>query len=169
MSRLPPPASPPKSTTMLMKRFLLLLLFSVFLLFGLKGQEAHAHFLTDIEEARQTATEKNIPILMVFAGSDWCRPCMQFKQQVLADEAFQSFADTALVVLYLDFPAKKKNQLPPEQLKQNEALAERFNKSGAFPHILLMNHQEEIIAPIGYHQQTADVFIREINMARQVD
>jgi len=41
-----------------------------------------------------------------------------------------------LVVLYLDFPAKRKNRLSKEQTAHNEALAERFNKSGAFPKLM---------------------------------
>jgi thioredoxin-related protein len=119
-----------------------------------------------MDSAKQVAQKREVPILMVFAGSDWCRPCMQFKQQVLTNEAFLAYADTALVILYLDFPAKKKNQLDSGQLKHNEALAERYNKSGAFPAIIMLNAQEEILAKLVYRQQTAEEFIQELQICK---
>lgn len=152
-----------------MKRLLLLILFSTIILFSAKGQEVPAAFLTDLDSAKQVAIAKEVPILMVFAGSDWCRPCMQFKQQILSNEIFQSYADTELVILYLDFPAKKKNKLSTVQLKHNEALAERFNKSGAFPYIVLMNPQEELLATFAYRQQKAEAFVEEVDMLGGAD
>jgi thioredoxin-related protein len=139
-------------------------MFSVFLFSGIKAQQIPDAFYTDIDSAKHAANLHQVPILMVFAGSDWCRPCIQFKEQVLLDEAFQAFADSQLVILYLDFPAKKKNRLSPQQLKHNEALAERFNKKGAFPHIILINDQEEVLATLSYQQQKVDAFIQILNL-----
>lgn len=150
-----------------MKRLFLLILFSTILFFSAHAQDIVPHFYANIDSAKQEAAEKEVPILMVFAGSDWCRPCMQFKQQVLANEAFQAYADTELVILYLDFPAKKKNQLASDQLIHNEALAERFNKSGAFPYLVLMDHQEEVLATLVYRQQQAETFVQEVQMVRK--
>ena len=137
-------------------------MFSVFLLAGTQAQQYSFH--TQIDSARHFARLHQVPILMVFAGSDWCRPCIQFKQQILLDETFQQYADTQLVILYLDFPAKKKNKLSPQQLLHNETLAERFNQKGAFPHIVLIDDQEEVLAMLSYQQQQLDAFIQELSL-----
>jgi len=129
----------------------------------MKGQEVTAPFLTDLDSAKQIAIAKEVPILMVFAGSDWCRPCMQFKVQILLDTAFQQYADSQLVILYLDFPVKKKNRLEQAQLQHNEVLAERFNKKGAFPHIVVLTPQAEVLGVLVYRQQPVTVFWEEFS------
>lgn len=119
-------------------------------------------YQTDIDTAKNLAQAENRSILMVFAGSDWCRPCIQFKKDILESEAFQLYAKENLVILYLDFPARRKNQLPDDQKKHNEALAEQFNKSGRFPNILLLSPQAEVLSPLTFSNQSPADFIAEI-------
>lgn len=116
----------------------------------------------NIDAAKQHAADNQKNILMVFAGSDWCKPCIKFKKDILQDSAFENWAREKLVILYLDFPARKKNKLPKDQKAHNEKLAEQFNKSGAFPSIYLLDHNEKVIAQPIYKGQTAEVFIKQI-------
>jgi hypothetical protein len=44
-----------------------------------------------------------------------------------------------------DFPRQKKNQLSKEQVKLNEALAERYNKDGKFPFTVLVNEKGVVL------------------------
>lgn len=96
---------------------------------------------------------------MIFAGSDWCKPCIQFKRGILSSESFKSYSKDHLVVLYLDFPLKKANKLPEEQTRQNEQLADKYNPSGAFPNILLLSADEELIGYLSFTNQTPEEFI----------
>ena len=114
---------------------------------------------TNIEEAKIYAYNNSKNILLVFAGSDWCRPCIQFKKEVLQTETFQNFAGKQLTVLYLDFPAKKKNKLPLTQTEHNEKLAKKYNSNGSFPKIVLINPNEEILGEIPFKNQSPDDFI----------
>ena len=118
-------------------------------------------YQSNLDKALAEARAKNKTILMVFAGSDWCRPCMQFKKEILENPEFVKYADEKLVILYLDFPSRKKNQLPEAQKAHNEKLAEQYNKQGAFPHIVLMDKDRKIITPVEFHNQTAADFISE--------
>lgn len=127
--------------------------------------ESFATF-TDLETAKQEAVASNKNILMVFAGSDWCKPCMQFKKEILDASAFQQWAKEELVVLYLDFPARKKNKLPKTETAHNEALAERFNKSGAFPNVILIDTNEQIIANPQFKNQPVAEFISALGKAK---
>ena len=105
----------------------------------------------NIEEAKQAAADKGAPILMVFSGSDWCRPCIQMRQEVWNNPVFQEYAKESLVLLELDFPARKKNKLSPEQTAHNEALAEEYNPKGEFPTAVLIGPEGKEIAHFGYN------------------
>jgi thioredoxin-related protein len=122
-----------------------------------------ATFYTDYEEVFAHAKSEDHHVLMVFAGSDWCRPCIQFKESILLQEEFQAYSVKAVDVLYLDFPAKNKNKLSKEQTDHNEALAEKYNQSGLFPHIILMDKNENIIKEISYEGQDVDAFIKMLH------
>ncbi len=117
---------------------------------------------TNFEEAKQIAVEQDKKILMIFAGSDWCAPCIKLKKRVLATPEFQEFEKKNVIVLYLDFPKRKKNRLSKEMIKQNEALAEQYNRSGIFPNVLLMNNVGKVIKNVKYEDQSPNDFIREI-------
>lgn len=117
---------------------------------------------TDFEEAKQVAIEQDKKILMVFAGSDWCAPCIKLKKKILVTEEFQGFEKDNVVVLYLDFPKRKKNRLSKELTRQNESLAEQYNRSGMFPNILLLDNKGAVIKKLSYDGQSPNEFINEI-------
>lgn len=131
----------------------------ILLAFVGKAQPRADYWFSNINDAKAYATEHKVPILMVFAGSDWCRPCMQFKQDILKNPVFEEYAADHMAVLYLDFPIKKANKLSPEQTAHNEKLADKYNKSGAFPSILLIDADENILGPLHFENQTPEAFI----------
>lgn len=93
---------------------------------------------TDFEHARELAQHEHKFILLNFSGSDWCGPCIRLHNEVFETEAFQQMAANRLVLVNADFPRLKKNQLPKEQQKQNEHLADLYNTKGIFPLTLLL-------------------------------
>ena len=104
-----------------------------------------ALWLSDYESAITASKESGKPVLMVFSGSDWCRPCIRLRKTVLEPQVFQEFAEDNLILLEVDFPRSRKNRLTKKQLQHNETLAERYNPAGLFPLILLLNSNEELI------------------------
>jgi len=117
---------------------------------------------TDLAKAKAHAIDSDQNILMVFAGSDWCKPCIQFKKDILESNEFSDRLGNQISVLYLDFPARKKNRLSKEQTAHNEALAERYNKSGAFPKIILLDADEKVLATPEFKGQSALDFVHEL-------
>ena len=135
-----------------MKQMLITAAIACLSVFYLSAQEAATgDWLLNIEEAKQAAADKGAPILMVFSGSDWCRPCIQMKQEIWDSPAFLEYAHESLVLLQLDFPARKKNKLSPEQTAHNETLAEQYNPKGEFPTAVLINQDGKEIAHFGYN------------------
>jgi len=128
-----------------------------------KNTEAELEWFIDMEAAKKNATDNQKNILMVFAGSDWCKPCIQFKKDVLQNEKFSSQYGNQLAILYLDFPSRKKNKLPKEQTEHNEALAEKYNGSGVFPQIILLDAEMNKIKTLKYTGQSVDAFSSILN------
>lgn len=142
-----------------MRRVWLVTIAMVLAVVGMRAQ-ADNWFVSEVE-AKQYALDHNVRILMVFAGSDWCRPCIQFKKEILEDSTFVSFYKEELAILYLDFPSKKKNQLSNELRIQNERLAEQHNRSGTFPKILLMDANMNTERELKFGGRTVADFIKQ--------
>jgi thioredoxin-related protein len=103
-----------------------------------------------INDAQQIAIENDQSIMMVFSGSDWCKPCIQLKKEVLEKKEFQSFRKEHLVHLELDFPYSKKNALTKEQLAHNETLAEKYNQAGSFPKVIFLDQELNTLGEVQY-------------------
>ncbi len=141
---------------MKMNIILIVMLFSTYAL----SQSVSYNF----EESISLAKEIDGNVLMVFSGSDWCKPCIHFKQSVLESDEFKSYAQDKMVVLELDFPYKKKNKLDKEQLQHNERMAEKYNIEGSFPKILLFDVDSKLLGHLEYKKNMlVSEFIDSLN------
>lgn len=119
-----------------------------------------AQILSDPQEAFKIAAQRDKNILLVFSGSDWCIPCIQFEKKVLSDSAFVNFAAQNLVLLKVDFPQKKK--IPANLKSQYETLAEQYDPTGNFPYIVLITPDKKLLANFTYQSQSANTFISQL-------
>ncbi len=121
-------------------------------------------WLTDFEKGKTEATTSNKLIVLNFSGSDWCGPCIRLRKEVFGSDAFEKYAADQLVLVNADFPRYKKNQLPKQQVKENEALAERYNSSGKFPFTVLLDASGKVLKQWeGLPDETPEKFVDEIN------
>ena len=114
---------------------------------------------TRYDEALALAKKDSLPLVLVFSGSDWCKPCIRLHEQVLVTDTFSDWAKSRVVLVSVDFPKQKKNALPKELVTQNEMLADRFNSTGVFPLFLLLTADEKIIGNVEFHNETPGQFI----------
>lgn len=121
------------------------------------------NWLTSIDEAKNQAVKENKTILLVFSGSDWCAPCMKLEKVVWKSEAFKQEADQKWVLLRADFPKKKGNQLSPELTASNKKLAEKYNKGGSFPLVVVLDKTGKVIGMTGFKNVSAEEYIKIIN------
>ena len=119
-------------------------------------------WLTDIDQAKAKAASEGKFILMSFQGSDWCANCMRLEKDLFEQAAFEGFAKENLVLLKLDFPARKKNQLPAEQKAHNEKLAEKYNKEGAFPAVIILDADGKVVGKMKHPSKSADEYIASL-------
>ena len=132
-------------------RFLSFCLFLLLTVTGVQAQNAApAAWSTDLAQALQLAKTTNKPVLAVFSGSDWCKPCIMLKQEVFDKPEFEQYAKDRFVLARFDFPRSKKNKLPAAQTKINEQAAAQLNKEGSFPLVVLLSPEGKVLAKTGY-------------------
>lgn len=132
-------------------------------MFLLTSLSSLAQIVENADKAFTLSAEKHKHILLIFEGSDWCAPCIQFEKKVLSQSTFRSYANKNLVVLRADFPQRKK--IAKEVQRQNDELAEQYNPKGIFPYILLIRPDKTVSATLRYTKQLPAEFISEINGA----
>lgn len=115
---------------------------------------------TDFERAKALAAEKDLPIVLVFQGSDWCAPCIRLDREVWATDVFRTYAETHFVMLRADFPRRKQNALSPEQAEANARLAERYNKNGIFPMVVVLDAEGNVKGRAGYERLSPEDYIK---------
>jgi thioredoxin-related protein len=118
---------------------------------------------TNFEEAKKEASDQNKKILLVFSGSDWCAPCIKLDNVVWKSEAFKSESEKNWVIYKADFPKKKANQLSPELTECNNKLAEKYNKNGSFPLVILLDKTGKVIGMTGFKNVSASEYIQLIH------
>jgi thioredoxin-related protein len=123
-------------------------------------------WLTDFQKAKTEAATSNKNILLNFSGSDWCGPCIRLHKEVFESNAFGQYAKDNLVLVNADFPRLRKNQLPAEVSKQNDLLAEQYNKEGKFPYTILLDANGKILKTWeGYSGISSEKFVTDLNSA----
>lgn len=136
---------------------LLLIYFALFFTPGVT-------WLGDFNAAKTEAAQTHKLILINFSGSDWCGPCIRLRKEILESAQFEAYATQYLVLVRADFPRQKKNQLSKEQVKLNEALADKYNSEGKFPYTLLVDENGKVLKEWdGFPNETPGEFVKQIS------
>ena len=141
-----------------MKKSILLSLIVVLFNLGSTAQQ----WQSNLEQAKKMASKEDKQIILVFQGSDWCAPCMKLEREIWSSQEFIVYADKHFIMVKVDFPRKKKNQLSKEQETINNKLAEKFNPQGYFPMVVLLNKDEEVLGETGYKKMSPDEYIEHL-------
>ncbi|CAM3853072.1 MULTISPECIES: thioredoxin family protein [Flavobacterium] len=116
----------------------------------------------DFEQAKKVAVAEGKDILMVFSGSDWCAPCIRLDKNIWQSEAFIKESSEKWILVKVNFPRKKSNQLSDNQTAHNRALAEKYNNEGSFPLVVLLNSEGTIFGKMGFKNVSPDEYIKMI-------
>lgn len=114
-------------------------------------------------EAQKKAVTENKNILLVFSGSDWCAPCIKLDKTIWKSEEFNKEATENWILYKADFPKKKANLLSLELTAENKKIAERYNKEGNFPLVLLLDPSGKLLGITGYKNVTPQEYIQIIH------
>lgn len=139
------------------------ILIAFVLMFITLGTTTAQEWQTDFAKAKQIATTEKKPIILVFQGSDWCAPCIKLNREIWSTDTFKKYADKNYVMLQADFPRKKINSLSEAQTKANAVLAEKYNKQGYFPFVVVLNSEGKVLGESSYKKVSPEKYIEELN------
>lgn len=122
---------------------------------------------TNFEEAKVLAQKENKNIVLVFSGSDWCAPCMKLEKNIWMSQEFQTESQNNWITYKADFPKKKANQLSTELTEQNKKLAEKYNKEGSFPLVVLLTPSGKVLGMFGFKNISPADYIALIHSAEK--
>jgi len=129
--------------------------------FMTSGVEA-GKWTQDLNAAKQFASEKNLPLMVMFTGSDWCYWCRLMDQTVFSDDAFFNFAKDKLVLVAIDYP-KDKSKVPADYVARNEALGREFQVRGVPTYVILKaDGATELGRLSAGKDKTPESFIKEV-------
>lgn len=121
------------------------------------------NWINNLETAKENAKKENKNILLVFSGSDWCAPCIKLDRNVFQSEVFKSEAEKKWILVKADFPKKKANLLSKELSESNKKLADKYNKAGNFPLVVLLNADGKTFGLTGFKNVPAIDYVQIIN------
>lgn len=142
-----------------MNKNLNIILLAIILLLSINLFAEDNGWNTDFEKAKILSKEKEVPILVNFSGSDWCRWCIILDDEVFSEDYFKEFAKDNLVLYVADFPRQKEQA--KEIKDQNRKLMEKYEIQG-FPTILLVNSKGKLLARTGYRDGGAELYVEHL-------
>jgi len=119
---------------------------ALLLLSALLVTSVHARDLgrTDYQAALEEAKQENKMVLLSFIASDCDYKSMQFNKEVISKPGFIQYARKNLIVVEVDFPMKKKQDVALQQ--QNLNLLKQYGADTPIPMVILLNAKGEEIA-----------------------
>lgn len=132
---------------------------------GIAQESQPDEWITNYSQADSISQSKKTPLLIFFSGSDWCKPCIKLKENILNSDEFISFATDHFVLYNADFPYRKK--LDKQITKTNEQLAEAYNPKGVFPKVVVVSPDHKVMGSLGYIDCTADEYIVQLEKLLQ--
>lgn len=105
-----------------------------FLLLHAGSSAADDKWLSRLDEAERLAVRDSKDLFILFTGTAWCAPCVQFETDVLSRIEFLDSAKSFILVK-LEYPISDE-ELPPQQRKDLTAWRERYGIR-AFPTAIL--------------------------------
>lgn len=116
-----------------------------------RGEERLLPVLEDMQKAKELAAAYEIPIALVFVGSDWCPFSQKLLSNVMASEEFFFKMKKKALFVKLDFPelCVKTNLRILEQRHE----LKKFYHIEEFPTVVLLDYDLKEITRIGYDCQ----------------
>jgi protein disulfide-isomerase len=114
----------------------------------------------NMEFAKKIAEEKNIDLMILFTGSDWCIWCKRMAEEIFSDETFQNEVVKKFVPVKLDFPSRIK--FPEEIQNAYRAEQKKYGIKG-YPTVILADSKGGAFAACGYQPGGGEAFLQTLD------
>lgn len=128
----------------------------------------YTDWLQDFEEAKKLAEAHSKDILVLFTGSDWCRWCKLWAEEVFFQQDFRERVDSGYVLVVVDFPNEEAAKAKVKDPQRNAALAEQFGVD-SYPTLVLTDAAGRVYGVQGYVRGGIDATMEQISNWRTID
>lgn len=116
----------------------------------------------DLEAATKYAQKEDLPLFVMFTGSDWCYWCKLMDTDVFSADTFFSYAKDNLVLVAIDYP-KDKSKVPEAFQARNQELGKTFRVQGVPTYVILKPDGKTEIGRLSAGKgKTPESFIKEV-------
>jgi tetratricopeptide (TPR) repeat protein len=128
------------------------------------GAEPGAKWMTRLDEAQRVAAKDGRDLFILFTGTEWCLPCVQFEADVLSRPEFARGAEP-FVLVKLEFP-KSDDEIPADRRDDLIAWRERYGVR-AFPSVFLADAAGRPYAATGHLEIGAAEYVQRLGKLRE--
>jgi thioredoxin-related protein len=129
------------------------------------GGNGNGNWITDFEQAKETARTEGKDMLVDFSGSDWCYWCKKLDKEVFSKADFLSEVEKNFVLVNIDYPSDTSGQSLALQ-EQNKELALEYRIEG-YPTVILMDAEGQPYARTGYIRGGPEKYLAHLNELRK--
>ena len=116
----------------------------------------------DLEAATNYAASKDLPLFVMFTGSDWCYWCKVMDTDVFSADTFFGYAKEKLVLVAIDYP-KDKSRVPASFQVRNQELGRSFRVRGVPSYVILKPDGKTELGRLSAGKgKTPESFIKEV-------
>ena len=137
----------------------------VLILLSVNTVEGGEKWVSHLDEAKRLAEASGKDLLILFTGTEWCKPCLEFERVVLTQPDFTRTSEP-FVLAKLEFPVCDE-KLPQDRAKDLIAWRGRYGIR-VFPTVLLANATGRPYAVTGYAGLKASEYMRHVDRLRRV-
>jgi len=121
-----------------------------------KAVEAVEAPVSLLEGALALAESEDLPLLLIFTGSDWSEQSIEFRREILEHSVYQQWAERKVVVVETDL---RRAGMTREEKAGHRKLSSRFDVVG-YPLALFLNHDGTEIGRLGHDGEGPAAWVR---------
>lgn len=111
------------------------------------------------DEALEISKTEDLPILVIFTGSDWSELSITFEKEILTHQVFQKWAQTKVVWTLVDLP---RVGLDDEERRIRRELMKELGAE-TFPMAVFLSPKEEPLGTLTHDPEGPDAWIKRAN------
>ncbi|MFT6181239.1 MAG: Ca-activated chloride channel family protein, partial [Akkermansiaceae bacterium] len=122
-------------------------------------QSIRAEQFDTYEEALEVAKAEELPLLVIFTGSDWSKLSITFEREILSHQVFQKWANAKVVRALIDLP---RVGIAAEERDLRRALAKKLGVE-SYPMAVFLDEKEQILGTLTHDPDGPDSWTKRAN------
>ena len=114
---------------------------------------------TDFDRALKEAKEEELPLAVIFTGSDWSPLSITFEKEILSHKVYQDWAKSKVITVLIDLP---RTGIDKESRNARRALAAKFDIT-SYPMVIFLDIEENNLGSLSHDSKGAASWIKKAN------